>query len=84
MREKSKCNYRRGCNRFQVGHGFSNILDSLLKIKVLIENFLSLQEHEIEDRVQPRHFKKETSYDPKEFPTMDLRNKCHTELNTKR
>ena len=38
-----ECNYCRGCNRFQVGHGFSNVFDCPLKIKVLIENLLSLK-----------------------------------------
>jgi len=33
-----------------VGHGFSDIFDCPLKIKVLIENFLSLQGHGTEGR----------------------------------
>ena len=35
--------YRRGSNRFQVGHRLSNIFNSPLEIKVLVENLLCLQ-----------------------------------------
>ena len=73
------CNYRRGSNRFQVGHGFTNELDCLLKIKVLIEDFLSLQEHEIEGRNISQNFEwcfelENISYDSKDFPSNDLQN----------
>jgi hypothetical protein len=43
-----ECKYRRGCNRFQVGHGFSDKFDRPFKINILIENFLSLQGYEME------------------------------------
>lgn len=44
IRTTLKCKYRRGCYGFQMGHGFSNMFDCPLKIKLLIENFLSLKQ----------------------------------------